>query len=175
MTTARQDPGLSGALRLTWVTDNLEHVIKHSQSVEPAGIWTGLACPAHRLPIGADVDTATLQHLAQGEVADLVWEAPADFTEEHGRLLRAAVHAYQNGDHQTGEHLWQQAQALWASARAASAEALTLMQHAGLTRFSPHKPQRWVIASYDHHCGPHGVAHPHVHNIVIPALTIAPG
>lgn len=175
MTTARQGPGLGGVLRLTWVTDHLEHVIKHSQSDEPAGIWTGLACPAHGLPSGADVDTATLQHLAQGEVADLVWEAPADFTEEHGSLLRAAIDAYQNGDHQTGEHLWQQAQTLWATARAASAEALTLMQHAGLTHFSPHKPQRWVIASYDHHCGLHGVVHPHVHNIVVPALTIAPG
>ena len=95
MTTARQDPGLGGVLRLTWVADHLEHVIRQSQSVEPAGIWTGLACPAHGLPIGADVDTATLQHLAQGEVADLIWEVPADFTEEHGRLLTAAVHAYQ--------------------------------------------------------------------------------
>jgi hypothetical protein len=175
MTTARDDPRLTGVLRLTWVTDNLEHVMTHSQSDEPVGIWTGLACPAHGLPIGADVDIATLQHLAQGVVVDLVWEAPADFTEEHGRLLAAAVRAYHSNDHQTGEHLWQQAQALWASARAASAEALTLMQHAGLTRFSPHKPQRWVIASYDHHRGPHGVNRPHVHNIAIPVLTIPAG
>jgi hypothetical protein len=45
------------------------------------------------------------------------------------------------------------------------------MQASGLTRFSHVKPQRWVIASFEHHCGPHGVAHPHIHNIVVPALT----
>ena len=50
-----------------------------------------------------------------------------------------------------------------------------LLQAAGLTRFSPVKPQRWVIASFEHHCGPHGVAHPHIHNIVVAALTTGPG
>jgi hypothetical protein len=45
------------------------------------------------------------------------------------------------------------------------------MQRAGLTRFSPAKPQRWVIASFEHHTSPHGIPQPHIHNIVIPALT----
>lgn len=45
------------------------------------------------------------------------------------------------------------------------------MQNAGLTRFSPEKPQRWVIASFEHHTGAHGVGHPHIHNVVITALT----
>ena len=49
------------------------------------------------------------------------------------------------------------------------------MQDAGLTRFSPDKPQRWVIASFEHHSGPHGVPHPHIHNIVITALTTGTG
>jgi hypothetical protein len=40
-----------------------------------------------------------------------------------------------------------------------------------LTRFAPVKPQRWVIASFEHHCGPHGLAHPHVHKIVVTSLT----
>ncbi len=44
------------------------------------------------------------------------------------------------------------------------------MQDAGLTRFSP-ATQRWVIATFGHHAGPHGLPHPHVHNVVIPALT----
>ena len=45
------------------------------------------------------------------------------------------------------------------------------MQDAGLTRFSPVKPQRWVVASFEHHCGPHGLPSPHVHNIVFSDLT----
>jgi hypothetical protein len=28
-----------------------------------------------------------------------------------------------------------------------------------------------VVASFEHHRGPHGLPHPHVHNIVITALT----
>jgi hypothetical protein len=36
------------------------------------------------------------------------------------------------------------------------------MQVAGLTRFSPVKPQRWVVASFEHHGGPHGLLSLHV-------------
>src|SRR5215510_4799411 len=49
--------------------------------------------------------------------------------------------------------------------------AIQAAQDAGLSRFSPVKPQRWVAASFEHHRGPHGRPHPHVHNIVITALT----
>jgi hypothetical protein len=34
----------------------------------------------------------------------------------------------------------------------------------------PLKPQRVVITS-EHHCGPRGLLQPHVHNVVITALT----
>jgi hypothetical protein len=167
---------LSGVLRLTWCPDHLAHVLEHSQADEPTGTWTGLACPDHGLMLGADVDTATLQRLAaQGDVADLVWEAPADLTAEHGQLLLAAIQAHQSGQRETGERLWQQAHMLWSQAWSANYETLKLMQAAGLTRFAPVKPQRWVIASFEHHCGPHGLPHPHVHNIVIAALTAGTG
>jgi hypothetical protein len=29
-----------------------------------------------------------------------------------------------------------------------------------------------VIASFEHHCGPHGLLHPHIHNLVIATLTV---
>jgi hypothetical protein len=48
---------------------------------------------------------------------------------------------------------------------------LELMQGTGLTRFSPVKPQRWVVASFEHYTSPHGLPHPHIHNIVIGGLT----
>ena len=167
---------LTGVLRLTWNTDHLAHVLEHSQTDEPTGTWTGLACPDHGLALGTDVDTAILQRLtAHGEVADLIWEAPADLTAEHGQLCLAAIQAYQAGNHETGERLWQQASTVWSRAWSANYEALKLFQAAGLTRFAPVKPQRWVIASFEHHCGPHGLRHPHVHNIVITALTTGTG
>ena len=174
--TATEGAGLGGVLRLTWVSDRLTHVLDHSQTDEPTGTWTGLACPDHGLALGADVDTATLQRLAaDGDIADLTWEAPADFTAGHGRLCLAAIKAYQAGERETGEQLWQQVQTLWSRAWSANHHTLMLMQNTGLTRFAPVKPQRWVIASFEHHCGPHGIPHPHIHNVVIPALTTVTG
>jgi hypothetical protein len=51
--------GLTGVLRLTWVQDELAHVLDHSHSDETSGTWTGLACPGHGLALGTDVDDAT--------------------------------------------------------------------------------------------------------------------
>ena len=89
--------GLTGVLRLTWVHDNLAHVEDHSQTDETSGTWTGLACPGHGLPLGADVDNAVLRHLAAegGEIADLIWEAPDELAAEHAQVFLAAMRAYQ--------------------------------------------------------------------------------
>ena len=163
--------GLSGVLRITWATDNLSHVLQHSQTDETTGTWTGLACPDHGLEIGADVDNTTLQRLAHEEIADLIWEAPPEFTAEHGQLCAVAVTAHRAGDQDAADELWEQLRSLWSSAWSANHYATWLMQNAGLTRFSPEKPQRWVIASFEHHTGPHGIDHPHIHNIVIAGLT----
>ena len=133
----------------------------------------GLACPDHGLPRGADVDTTTLQRLSArgGELADLIWQAPADLAAGHGQLFQAAIHAYNAGNSGRAQQLWDKAQAIWSQAWAANHAALELVQHAGLTRFSPIKSQRWVVASFEHHCGPHGLPQPHIHNIVLTGLT----
>ena len=65
--------GLTGVLRMTWVQDNLAHVLDHSQADETSGTWTGQACPGYGLALGADVDNATLRQLdIRGEIADLI-------------------------------------------------------------------------------------------------------
>ena len=163
---------LTGILRLTWVQDNLAHVLQHSQADETSGTWTGLACPSHGLPLGADVDNATLQHLAgQGEIADLVWDAPDQFTADHAQAFRDAMHAHLAGDAERAGQLWENLQATWSHAWSSNYAVLEFMQGTGLTRFSPVKPQHWVIASFEHHTSPHGVPQPHIHNIVITSLT----
>jgi hypothetical protein len=164
--------GFSGVLRLTWEADHLSHVLAHSLADEPAGVWTGQACLDNGLVLGGDVDNATLRELsAHGGIADLAWEPAAELAAEHGQLCRAAIQAHLAGAREAGERLWQQAQALWSMAWSADYQALGILQEAGLTRFSPVKPQRWVVASFEHHRGPHGLPHPHIHNIVITALT----
>ena len=154
-------------LRLTWVRDRLAHILEHCNTDEPSGTWTGLACPDHGLAVSADVDTAAVRQLStRGQLADLIWEAPVGLAAEHGQLFRAAIQAYHAGQAEAAGQLWDQTRAVWSRAWAANLAALELMQDAGLARFSPVKPQRWVVASFEHHCGPHGLLSPHVHNIV---------
>ena len=176
--TGTEGLGLGGTLRLTWVTDHLAHVIDTSTAGdtstawETSGTWTGLAGPDHGLAIGSDVDNAALLRLeGQDQLADLVWEAPPQFTADHGQLLVDALQAHESGRAEEGEQIWQQMAALWSHAWSTNYQVLELMQKSGLTRFSPVKPQRWVIASFEHHTSPHGLPHPHIHNVVVPALT----
>jgi hypothetical protein len=122
--------------------------------------------------LGGDVDNVTLRRLAaDGKIADLVWEAPEELAAEHGQAFQIAMHAYHAGRSELAGQHWQHVQVTWSKAWAANYAALELLQNAGITTFSPVKPQKWVVASFEHHCGPNSLPHPHVHNIVIPRLT----
>ena len=44
--------GLTGVPRLSWVQDELAHVLDHSHTDETSGTWTGLACPGHGRALG---------------------------------------------------------------------------------------------------------------------------
>jgi hypothetical protein len=167
--------GLTGVLRITWIQDNVAHVLDHSRTDETPGTWTGLACPGRGLPLGTDVDNATLQRLAAGsEIADLTWEAPDELTAEHAQVFQAAMHAYHVGESERANQLWENLQAIWSQVWSANYAVLEFMQGTGLTRFAPVKPQHWVVASFEHHTSPHGLPRPHVHNIVLTGLTTGP-
>ena len=166
--------GLTGVLRLTWVHDNLAHVLEHCEADEPSGTWTGLAGPGYGLALGADVDNAMLREMAVGsELADLIWEAPDQVTADHAQVFRDAMRAHLAGDAERAGQLWENLQAIWSHAWSANYAVLEFMQGTGLTRFSPVKPQHWVVASFEHHTSPHGLPRPHVHNIVLTSLTTA--
>jgi len=166
--------GLTGVLRLTWVQDNLAHVLEHAETDEASGTWTGLAGPGYGLALGADVDNAVLRDMAAGsELADLIWEAPDQFTVEHAQAFRDAMCAHLAGDSERAGQLWEDLRAIWSYAWSANYAVLEFMQGTGLTRFSPVKPQHWVVASFEHHTSPHGLPRPHVHNIALPSLTTA--
>ena len=90
--TSITSPGLSGVLRMTWVHDDLAHVLEHTDTDEPSGTWTGLACSDYDLPLGGDVDNATLCRLAtDGKIADLVWKAPEDLVAGHNQAFHASM------------------------------------------------------------------------------------
>jgi hypothetical protein len=164
--------GLTGVLRLTWVQDNLAHVLDYSRADETSGTWTGLACPGHGLALGTDVDNEVLRQLADGsELADLVWEAPDEFTADHAQAFKDAMRAHLTGDAERATLLWEDLRAAWSHAWSSNYAVLEFMQGTGLSRFAPVKPQQWVVASFEHHTSPHGLPRPHDHNIVITRLT----
>ena len=166
--------GLTGVLRLTWVQDNLAHVLDHSDSDETSGTWTGLACPGHGLALGTDVDNATLRHLAAGsEIADLTWEVPDELAAKHAQVFQDAMRAHRGGDSERADRRWEDLQAIWSRAWSANYAVLEFMQGTGLTRFAPVKPQHWVVASFEHHTSLHGLPRPHIHNIAVASLTTA--
>src|SRR5262249_12235942 len=103
-------------------------------------------------------------------LADLIWEASEELAAEHGQAFRAAMQAYHTGRTELAEQHWQELQTIWSRAWSANYAALKLLQNARITTFSPLQPQRWMVASFEHHCGPHGLPHPHVHNILITQL-----
>ena len=171
-TLAISGTGLTGVLRLTRIQDNLAHVLDYSLADETSGTWTGLAGPGHGLALGTDVDNEVLRQLAEGsELADLVWEAPDEFTAEHAQAFTDAMRAHLSGDAKRAGQFWEDLRAVWSHAWSSNYAVLEFMQGAGLSRFAPVKPQRWVIASFEHHTSPHGLPRPHVHNIVITTLT----
>ena len=108
---------------------------------------------------------------AGSDLADLIWEPPDEFTADHAQAFKDAMCAHLAGDAEHASQLWEDLQAIWSRAWSANYAVLELMQGTGLTRFSPVKPQHWVVASFEHHTSPHGLPQPHVHNIVIAGLT----
>lgn len=131
-----------------------------------------MACRDHELALGGDIDNVTLHRLASDcKIADLVWEAPEDLAAKHSQAFQSAMQAYHTGHSELAKQHWEQFQAIWSRAWVANYAALELLQNVEITTFSPVKPQRWVIASFEHHCGLHGFPHPHVHNIVLTRLT----
>jgi hypothetical protein len=166
--------GLTGVLRLTWVHDNLAHVLEHSQTDETSGTWTGLACLGHGLAVGTDVDNQVLREMTAGsEIADLIWEAPDQLTADHAQAFKNAMRAHLAGDAERADQLWEDLRAIWSHAWSSNYAVLEFMQGTGLTRFAPVKPQHWLVASFEHHTSPHGLPRPHIHNIVLAAMTTA--
>lgn len=158
----------AATMRLTHLRE-LAHVLS-APTAETSGTWTGLACPAHGLTVGSDVDPAVLRRLviaARGAghgCYDFIWTASPDFAAVHGSAFVRALEAYEAGQGEDTSAF----EALWSVAWAGNWNALEAVQGSGIRSVASRDPHRFLIASYEHHTGPHSLAAPHVHNIVIP-------
>ena len=162
--------GLTGVLRITWVQDNLAHVLDHSQTDETSGTWTGLACPGHGLAAGrrrGQRDAAAPGRRERDRRPHL--GSPRRPHRRTRQVFQAAVHARRR--HRARRAALGEPPAIWSQAWSANYAVLEFMQGTGLTRFAPVKPQHWVVASFEHHTSPHGLPRPHIHNIAITSLT----
>ena len=160
--------GLTGVLRITWVQDNLAHVLNHSRPTKPPAPGPAWPAPATAWPWAPTWTTRRCSTGRRGEIADLIWEAPDELAAEHAQVFQAAIRAYHAADPERADELWENVRAIWSQAWSANYAALEFMQGTGLTRFSPVKPQHWEAASFEHHCSPHGLPRPHIHNIALP-------
>jgi hypothetical protein len=166
--------GLTGVLRLTWVQDELAHVLDHSRSDETSGTWTGLACPGHGLALGGDVDDAALRHLAAGsEIADLTWEAPSELAAEHAQVFQDAMRAHHAGESEHAGRLWEELQAIWSRGLVGELRGTRVYAGHGPEPVRAGQAPALVVASFEHHTSPHGLPRPHVHNIAVASLTTA--
>ena len=119
------------------------------------------------------MDTAPLRRLPdRGQLAGLVWEAPAEPAARHAQLFQAVIRAHEGGRAWAAERFWQQALTLWSQARAANCAALqTRPAHgrdqvlARSSRSAGPRPRPGTTAARD------GDPSPHVHNIVLMNLT----
>ena len=143
---------------MTSVQDQLTHILDYSDAGEPSGTWTGLACPNHGLPAGADVDAVPLRQLPGLPTGrpDL-----GDTPQPRRPAVPTAIRAFDGG-------------------RAEAASGLTAGPHSVVSGMDGHprrpgarpargrdqvswlEPQCWVMASSGRHFGPYGVRGPHV-------------
>jgi hypothetical protein len=121
--------GPGGVLRMTRVQDRPARVLEHSDAGEPSGTWTGLACPNHGLPTGADVRRLCASCRAF-QLADLIWETPRNLAARLFRQPSAPLTAAAPRP----PAVLQQARTLWSQAWTATRAGLGLVRHAGVTR-----------------------------------------
>lgn len=130
--------GLAGVLRLTWVHDNLAHVLDDSQANETSRTWTGLACSGPR----PDRGRRRRQRWCCG-----AWP-PGASSPNPLRKLRASsppntlgcsrpLSAYPADDPERAEQLWEDFRAIWSHTRSANHVVPEFRHGTGLTRFAP--------------------------------------
>ena len=61
-------------------------------------------------------------------LADLIWEAPDEFTAEHAQAFRDAMRAHLAGDSDRAGQLWENLRAIWSHAWSANYAVLEFMQ-----------------------------------------------
>ena len=86
--------GPGGVLRMTWVQDRPARVLEHSDTDEPSGSWTGLACSDDGLTAGADVNTTTPASAAGLRPARRPGlGSPGGLAARHAQLFQATLRA----------------------------------------------------------------------------------
>jgi hypothetical protein len=143
------------------------HILAHTAIDEPSGTWTGSACPRHQRPLGSDVDLADLgvmSRTADG-LADACWYAPPTLAEVYRMTVNGMM---ADGEPSARKHTldwWQhRVNVAWSYAWKANYTFLTEVVEAPARASGG---DGLLIASFEHNSSEHGLARPHVHNLMV--------
>jgi hypothetical protein len=150
-------------------TADLEHIGRHAGTDEPLGTWTGGDCPRYGLAIGSDVSAADLLRLRDraGHLlrwADFEWHPPEGLAAVYQLYVQGAVDDARREVPQWELGDWQhQIAASWSYAWSANCKLVAeVIEEPARSRGGA----GLIVASFEHNSGEHGLAAPHVHNLV---------
>jgi hypothetical protein len=150
-------------------TADLAHISAHADVDEPGGTWTGGDGARYGLAIGSDATVADLMRLRGSDgrrigFADFTWYVPEalamvyrTYVEGMAEDARREIHQYAFGD-------WQhQITASWSYAWSANCKFVAdVIESQARARGGA----GLIVASFEHNSSQHGLARPHVHNVV---------
>lgn len=148
---------------------DLDHIAEHAGRDEPSGTWTGGDGERYGLPIGSDADLAQVRGLRGPDrrtppLADFTWYAPEGLAVTYRLLVEGCLEDGRREVHQGTLENWQhQIMAAWSHAWDANCKFV-----AGVIE-APARDRGGaglIVASFEHNSSEHGLARPHVHNLV---------
>lgn len=139
----------------------IDHILSHVKIDEPSGTWKGGACARHGRPLGSDVDLADLGDLSRAGtgLTDVTWYAPDILAE----VYRMTVRVLADGTAASPDWWEHRRRVVWSYAWNACYTFLAeVVEEPARRRGS----DGLLIASFEHNSSGHGLARPHVHNLV---------
>lgn len=148
---------------------DMAHIAAHAGVDEPDGTWTGGACPRNGLAIGSDATVAQVTGMRgpggrEIGFADWAWYVP--------EALALTYRAYVEGMLEDARRQvprfplddWQhQVRAAWSYAWAANCKFVAEVIEA---KARERGGSGLVVVSFEHNSSEHGLARPHVHNLM---------
>lgn len=154
---------------------DVSHILEHTGIDEPAGTWTGSACPLHGRPLGSGVALADLgeMHRQSAGLADATWYPEPAAAEAYRMLLREwEADGAREPHHHPFEWWAERTRVMWSYIWDANYRYITgIIEQPAKSRGGA----GLLVASFEHNSSAHGRERPHVHNLIATRESANPG